>query len=81
MGENQDYFFSLEGRILYIPVPQTEHFPFNAGRPFFIVTRSTSTISLFALHFTQYAISANGITSFRSTFLNPKTAPNYKIVM
>ncbi|MBN1559278.1 hypothetical protein JW998_03465 [candidate division KSB1 bacterium] len=46
------------GRILYMPVPQTEHFPFMAGRPFFIVTFSAFFISRFALHFTQYPTSA-----------------------
>ena len=43
--------------ILYIPVPHSGHFPFIAGRPFFIVTRSVSFMTLFALHFTQYASS------------------------
>jgi hypothetical protein len=52
----RNYFFT--GSILYIPVPQSEHFPFKAGRPFFMVTFWPSLISFFALHFTQYAISA-----------------------
>jgi len=41
--------------ILYIPHPHTGHTPFVAGFPFFIVTFSASFISLFSLHFTQYA--------------------------
>jgi hypothetical protein len=49
-----DYF----GRILYMPVPQTVHLPFIAGRPFFIVTFSVSFIVRFCLHLTQYASSA-----------------------
>ncbi|HSX40727.1 MAG TPA: hypothetical protein VLF68_03875 [Candidatus Saccharimonadales bacterium] len=40
--------------ILYIPVPQTGHFAFIAGLPFFMVTCSGLSTSLFALHFTQY---------------------------
>ena len=40
-------------RILYIPVPQTEHLPLMALRPFFMVTSTLSLISLFALHFMQ----------------------------
>ena len=39
----------------YSPVPQVGHFPFMAERPFFIFTGLGSFISLFALHFTQYA--------------------------
>jgi hypothetical protein len=46
------------GRILYIPVPHLEQVPFIAGLPFFIVTFCASFISDFALHFTQYAVSA-----------------------
>jgi len=42
-------------RILNMPVPQTGHLPLRAGRPFAMVTRLTSVISRFALHFTQYA--------------------------
>ena len=49
----KDYFI-----ILYMPVLQVVHLPFIAERPFFIVTFSVSFISLFDLHFTQYAISA-----------------------
>lgn len=40
--------------ILYIPVPQTGHFAFIAGLPFFMVTCSGLSTSLFALHLTQY---------------------------
>jgi len=40
--------------ILYIPVPQTGHLPFIAGLPFFIVTFSGFSTSLFARHLTQY---------------------------
>ncbi len=50
--------------ILYMPVPQTEHLPLIAGRPFFMVTFSVSFIGLFCLHFTQYASSAISV-SFR----------------
>jgi hypothetical protein len=39
-------------------VPQVAHLPFKAGRPFFMVTFSAFLISVFALHFTQYAVSA-----------------------
>ena len=41
--------------ILNIPVPQTGHLPFIAFLPFFIVVSAASFISLFDLHFTQYA--------------------------
>ncbi len=41
--------------ILNIFVPQEGHVPFFAFLPFFIVTSSGSFISLFSLHFTQYA--------------------------
>jgi len=40
--------------ILYIPVLQTGHFAFNAGLPFFMVTCSGLSTSLFCLHLTQY---------------------------
>jgi hypothetical protein len=36
-------------------VPQVGHVPLTAGRPFFSFTSLGSLISLFALHFTQYA--------------------------
>ena len=36
-------------------VPHFGHVPFTAGRPFFSVVSLGSLISLFALHFTQYA--------------------------
>jgi hypothetical protein len=45
-------------KILYIPVPQSEHLPFNAKRLFFIVTFCSSFIVLLLLHFTQYPFSA-----------------------
>lgn len=45
--------------ILNILVPQTEHVPVNALRPFFITTALSPFISLFALHFTQYPVVAN----------------------
>ena len=41
--------------ILNIFVPHIGHVPFFAFLPFFIVTSSGSFISLFSLHFTQYA--------------------------
>ena len=41
--------------ILNMPVPQVGHFPFIAFLPFFIVVSAASFISLFDLHFTQYA--------------------------
>ena len=40
-------------RILNIPVPQTGHTPFNAGRPLAIFTCWPFEIFRFALHFTQ----------------------------
>src|SRR2546430_11498835 len=46
-------FFSL--RKLCTVVPQTEQVPFMACLPFFMVTSFASFISLFCLHFTQYA--------------------------
>jgi hypothetical protein len=36
-------------------VPHVEHSPVVAGLPFFIVVAVGFLISLFALHFTQYA--------------------------
>jgi hypothetical protein len=45
--------------ILNILVPQTVHVPEIALRPFFMVTCFSPFISLFALHFTQYACVAN----------------------
>jgi len=36
-------------------VPHVGHVPLTAGRPFFSLTSLGSLISLFALHFTQYA--------------------------
>jgi len=43
----------FEESILYMPVPQTEHVPFIAGRPFFIFTFVALIILRGALHFTQ----------------------------
>ena len=40
--------------ILYMPVEQTGHFALRAGLPFFMVTFSGLSTSLFARHFTQY---------------------------
>jgi len=56
---NDDYIYASErGRILNIPVPQTGHDPFMAGRvppPFFLISVFSSfAIVRFALHFTQY---------------------------
>lgn len=45
----------LAAPIRMIVVPQTGHFPFIAGLPFFSVMAAASFISRFALHFTQYA--------------------------
>lgn len=47
--------------ILYMPVPQTGHFPFMAFFPFFIVTAWALGSSLFALHFTQYIDAINSL--------------------
>jgi len=45
--------------ILYIPVPQTGHFPFIAGLPFFMVTFCAAGSSLLARHLTQYIEAIN----------------------
>jgi hypothetical protein len=37
-------------------VPHVGHVPFTAGRPFLSVVSLGSLISLFSLHFTQYAV-------------------------
>lgn len=42
--------------ILYMPVPQTGHFPFIAGLPFFMVTLSGLSTSLLVRHLTQYIV-------------------------
>jgi Na+-driven multidrug efflux pump len=47
--------FPLPPPILNILVPQTEHVPDIALRPFFMVICFSPFISLFFLHFTQYA--------------------------
>jgi hypothetical protein len=41
--------------ILYILVPHLGQVPVDAGLPFFILTALGLLISLFALHFMQYA--------------------------
>ena len=63
----------MEGRILYIPVPQSQHVPFIAGRPFFITTSSASFISFLALHLTQYA-SATSQHPLRFVQIDPGAA-------
>jgi Na+-driven multidrug efflux pump len=47
--------FPLPPPILNILVPQTEHVPDIALRPFFMIICFSPFISLFFLHFTQYA--------------------------
>ena len=42
-----------EAPIRYLPVPHSAHTARSAGRPFFIVTRSTSRDGVFARHFRQ----------------------------
>ena len=42
-----------EAPIRYLPVPQSAHTARSAGRPFFMVTRSTSRDGVFARHFRQ----------------------------
>src|SRR3989338_10580417 len=59
--------------ILYISVPQTVHLPFIACLLFFMVTFWVSFISCFALHFTQYPVSAINITSLNENL------PNYTL--
>ena len=44
---------SIRGPIRYLPVPHFAHTARSAGRPFFIVTRSTSRDGVFARHFRQ----------------------------
>jgi hypothetical protein len=45
--------FLAELRIAFTVVPQTTHWPFKAGLPFFMVTRWASFNSVFFLHLTQ----------------------------
>jgi hypothetical protein len=45
-------------------VPQVGHVPFTAGRPFFNLVSSGSLISLFSLHFTQYAVTILKLIKF-----------------
>lgn len=47
--------------ILNIDVPQVGHVPLHAGLPFFITVGFGSFMSLFALHFTQYAFTTTMI--------------------
>ena len=42
-----------EAPIRYLPVPQSAHTARSAGRPFFMVTRSTSRDGVLARHFRQ----------------------------
>ena len=42
-----------EAPIRYLPVPHSAQTARSAGRPFFIVTRSTSRDGVFARHFRQ----------------------------
>ena len=42
-----------EAPIRYLPVPHSAHTARSPGRPFFIVTRSTSRDGVFARHFRQ----------------------------
>ena len=42
-----------EAPIRYLPVPHSAHTARSAGRPFFMVTRSTSRDGVFARHFRQ----------------------------
>lgn len=51
LDDNENFYLEP---ILYIPVPQSGHFAFIAGLPFFMVTCSGLETSFFALHFTQY---------------------------
>jgi hypothetical protein len=61
--------------ILNILVPQTEHVPVSAFRPFFMVTALSPFISLFALHFTQYASVANRRRSCTLEYKNSSAGP------
>ena len=53
-------------RILNTFVPHLAQVPDNAFRPFFSLTSLGFFISRLALHFTQYAVSANHFTVVRS---------------
>src|SRR6266851_2357893 len=50
---------ALPPRILNITVPQIGHLPLMALRPFFITSSTALTISLLALHLTQYPSAIN----------------------
>jgi hypothetical protein len=52
-GANEQLNVYCFGSILNMVVPQTVHLPFNALRPFFMVTDCVSFISLWVLHFKQ----------------------------
>lgn len=64
--------------ILNILVPQTEHVPDSALRPFFMVTCFSPFISLFALHFTQYACVANVATSRTLGYKNSSKMADFR---
>ena len=53
-GIISNYYFGI-AQIRNTLVPQVGHVPLTAGRPFFSFTSLGSLISVFALHFTQYA--------------------------
>ena len=66
--------------ILYMPVPQSGHFAFIAGLPFFMVTFSGSVTSFFALHFTQYIDVVIGLfTSFQIHADNKRNIMQFQI--
>ena len=48
-----------EAPIRYLPVPHSAHTARSAGRPFFIVTRSTSRDGVLVRHFKQYISTAS----------------------
>jgi hypothetical protein len=50
-----DYSFGI-APIRNTLVPHVGHVPFTAGRPFFSLVSWGSLMSLFSLHFTQYAV-------------------------
>ena len=51
-----------EAPIRYLPVPHSAHTARSAGRPFFIVTRSTSRDGVLARHFRQYiSVASEGV--------------------
>ena len=50
---SRSYFFAAP--IRQMVVPQSGHFPFVMGLPFFVVLSTGSCMIFLALHFTQYA--------------------------